>query len=44
MSDAVKELKKQLLSGPKNGYDRGADPEAMEAYCRDYKAFLDAGK
>ena len=44
MSDAVKELKIQLLSGPKNGYDRGADPEAMEAYCRDYKAFLDAGK
>ncbi|MBE6995236.1 MAG: aminopeptidase [Ruminococcaceae bacterium] len=46
MSDAIKELKKQLLSGKKNGYDRVKPEElsAMEAYCTDYKAYLDAGK
>ena len=46
MSDAIKELKKQLLSGKKNGYDRVKPEEqaAMEAYCADYKAYLDAGK
>ena len=46
MSEGFKELKKQLLSGRKNGYDR-LSPEAlagMEAYCADYKAYLDAGK
>ena len=39
-----KELKKQLLSTKKNGYDRPLDQAAMEAYCDGYKAFLDAGK
>ncbi len=39
-----KELKKQLLSTKKNGYDRPLDEAAMEAYCEGYKAFLDAGK
>ncbi len=46
MSDTIKELKKELLSGNKNGYDRMPQGQsaAMEAYCADYKAFLDAGK
>ena len=41
-----KQLKEQLLTRRKNGYDRmsDADRAAMEAYCADYKAFLDAGK
>ena len=41
-----KQLKEQLLSHRKNGYDRMPETEqaAMEAYCQDYKAFLDAGK
>ena len=39
-----KELQEQLLSTRKNGYDRPLDEAAMEAYCDDYKAFLDAGK
>ena len=41
-----KELKKQLLSDKKNGYDRLKTEElsAMEAYCDGYKAYLDAGK
>ena len=39
-----KELKKQLLSTKKNGYDRPLDEAAMESYCNGYKAFLDAGK
>ena len=41
-----KQLKEQLLSKRKNGYDRAPEAEraAMEAYCADYKAFLDAGK
>ena len=40
------ELKKKLLCDRKNGYDRFNDGEAaaMESYCTDYKAFLDAGK
>ena len=40
------ELKKKLLCDRKNGYDRFNDGEAaaMESYCADYKAFLDAGK
>ena len=46
MSDEIKELKKQLLSTKKNGYDQdgGVDTAAMEVYCDGYKAFLDAGK
>ena len=46
MSEGFKELKKQLLSGRKNGYDRLSQETlaGMEAYCADYKAYLDAGK
>ena len=44
MSDEIKELKKQLLSDRKNGYDKPVDQAAMETYCDGYKAFLDAGK
>ncbi len=42
----IKELKEQLLSTKKNGYDKlnEADQAAMEDYCTAYKAFLDAGK
>ena len=45
MSDEIKELKKQLFSTKKNGYDKldAAELSAMEAYCDRYKAFLDAG-
>ena len=41
-----KELKKQLFSTKKNGYDKIALEELplMESYCRDYMAYLDAGK
>ena len=41
-----KELKERLLSTKKNGYDKlsAEARKAMEAYCDDYKAFLDAGK
>ncbi len=41
-----KELKKQLSSTRKNGYDKisAADVDAMETYCGGYKAFLDIGK
>lgn len=41
-----KELKKQLSSTRKNGYDKisTADVDAMETYCGGYKAFLDIGK
>ena len=46
MSDEIKELKKQLFSTKKNGYDKldAAELSAMEAYSDRYKAFLDAGK
>ena len=46
MSEEIKELKKQLFSTKKNGYDKldAAELSAMEAYCDRYKAFLDAGK
>lgn len=46
MSDEMKDLKKQLLSGKKNGYDRfdSAEQAEMEAYCSSYKAFLNQGK
>ena len=42
----MKELKKKLLSTQKNGYDKvsGQELSAMEDYCRDYMAYLDAGK
>ena len=41
-----KALKEQLFSRRRNGFDRldGAERGALEAYCTDYKAFLDAGK
>jgi hypothetical protein len=41
-----KELKEQLLSTKKNGYDilDAAGRAAMEDYCAGYKRFLDAGK
>ncbi len=45
-----KQWLEQVLHFPKNGYDRLAGDqrasvaEAMNAYCQDYKAFLDAGK
>ncbi|WP_409968565.1 aminopeptidase [Bengtsoniella intestinalis] len=43
---AYKDLETQLLSVKKNGYDRFDHSQlpAMEDYCTDYKAFLDAGK
>ena len=41
-----KELKKQLLSGKKNGYDLLTDAGRveMEDYCAGYKRFLDVSK
>ena len=40
------ELAEKLLYQPKNGYDRlsAEEERAMNAYCEDYKAFLDHGK
>ena len=40
------QLREALSYQKKNGYDRinEAELEAMEAYCTDYKQFLDAGK
>jgi aspartyl aminopeptidase len=44
--DAYKALKETLLSKKKHGYDlvQAAELPAMEAYCRTYMTFLDAGK
>ena len=44
MSDEIKELKKQLFSTRKNGYDKAVDQAAMDRYCQGYMAFLDAAK
>ncbi len=46
MADKNKALKEKLFSQKKNGYDRASKAElkAMEAYCEDYKRFLNAGK
>ncbi|MDD3347834.1 aminopeptidase [Oscillibacter sp.] len=46
MSDEIKELKKQLLSTKKNGYDQLSDRErdAMSVYCAGYMTFLNVGK
>ena len=46
MSDSNKALKEKLLSSRKNGFDRvdAAELEQMGAYCKEYMAFLDAGK
>ncbi len=40
------ELAEKLLYKPKNGFDRlsAAEEKAMNAYCEDYKVFLDRGK
>ena len=40
------ELAEKLLYQPKNGWDRlsAADAKALDAYCEDYKTFLDRGK
>ena len=42
----IKEWKEKLLYSPKNGWDRLPKEEEapLEAYCADYKAYLDAGK
>lgn len=41
-----KNLREQLLLSRKNGYDRLSDQERteLEAYCEQYKAFLDKGR
>ncbi len=42
----MSELREKLMYKPKHGWDRisDADKQAMEAYCKDYRAFLDNGK
>ena len=42
----MSELREKLMYKPKNGYDRltAEDEQAMEAYCADYRKFLDNGK
>ena len=42
----TKEERAKLLYQPKNGYDRltAQEEQEMNAYCEDYKAFLNAGK
>ena len=42
----MSDLRNTLLYKPKHGYDRLSDTEAleMEAYAKDYRAFLDNGK
>ncbi len=42
----MSDLREKLLHQPKNGYDRltAEDEKAMEAYCSDYRKFLDNGK
>jgi aspartyl aminopeptidase len=46
MTDKDQAIKKKLFSRKKNGWDRiaAADAEKIDAYCEDYKAFLNAGK
>ena len=46
MADKTKDLKKKLFSRKKNGWDRisAAEGRKIEAYCKRYMAFLDAGK
>ena len=46
MTEKKNDLAEKLLYKPKNGYDRlsAADAKAMDAYCEDYKTFLDRGK
>ena len=42
----MNDLREKLMYKPKNGYDRltAEDEQAMEAYCADYRKFLDNGK
>ena len=42
----IEELKNSLLAAPKNGYARlsAEDRAEMEAFCKDYAAFIDACK
>ena len=42
----MSELREKLMYKPQHGYDRltAADEQAMEAYCADYRKFLDNGK
>ena len=46
MENKRNELSEKLLYAPKNGYDRlsAEEEKAMNAYCEDYKKFLDRGK
>ena len=46
MEDKTKDLKKKLFSRKKNGWDRisAAEGRKIDAYCKRYMAFLDAGK
>lgn len=46
MSEKYEELRSQLLYKPRHGYDRisDADRAAMEQYCKNYMAFMDAAK
>ena len=46
MADKTKDLKKKLFSRKKNGWDRisAAASRKIDAYCKRYMAFLDAGK
>ena len=46
MENKRNELSEKLLYAPKNGYDRlsAEEEKAMNAYCEDYKRFLDRGK
>lgn len=46
MSEEMKALREQLLRNDKNGYDTldEAQLAEMEAYCADYKVFLNEGK
>ncbi len=46
MAEKKNELKEKLVYNPGNGYDNlsAAEEKKMNAYCRDYMNFLDAGK
>lgn len=46
MAEKKNELKEKLAYNPGNGYDRltAAEEKKMNAYCEDYKRFLDKGK
>ena len=46
MSEEMKLRKEQVLATARNGYDRVEEAElsAVEAYCADYKKYLDGGK